>query len=74
MPRREAKGDPPPGVDKMNISYLEGKVFEPTLIEGFPTVAWLGVYPYMESLLPQAVLLLGVILGSVYIKIQAKRA
>lgn len=56
------------------MELVEGKVFEPTLIEGFPTVAWLGVYPYMESLLPQAVLLLGVILGSVYIKIQAKRA
>jgi len=56
------------------MELVEGKVFQPTLIEGFPTMTWLGLYPYMQSLIPQAVLVLGLVFGSLYIMIQAKKA
>ena len=56
------------------MELVEGKVFQPTLIEGFPTLTWLGIYPYMQSLIPQAVLVIGLIIGSLYIMVQAKKA
>lgn len=56
------------------MELVEGKVFQPTLIEGFPTLTWLGIYPYMQSLIPQAVLVIGLIVGSLYIMVQAKKA
>lgn len=56
------------------MELVEGKVFQPALIEGFPTLTWLGIYPYMQSLIPQAVLVIGLIVGSLYIMIQAKKA
>ena len=56
------------------MELVEGKIFHPTLIEGFPTLTWLGIYPYMESLIPQALLVIGLIIGSVYITVQAKKA
>lgn len=39
------------------LELVEGKLFQPTLINGFPEISWLGIYPYVETLLPQAVLL-----------------
>ncbi|MDR0762126.1 MAG: FTR1 family iron permease [Campylobacteraceae bacterium] len=50
------------------MELVEGKIIEPTIIEGLPTITWLGVYPYMESLLPQIVLILGIIAGTILIK------
>ncbi|BDT24184.1 FTR1 family iron permease [Citrobacter freundii] len=40
------------------LELVEGKLFQPTLINGFPEISWLGIYPYVETLLPQAILLL----------------
>ena len=37
---------------------MEGKLFQPTLIAGIPEISWLGIYPYVETLLPQGILLL----------------
>ncbi|MDR2342122.1 MAG: FTR1 family iron permease [Campylobacteraceae bacterium] len=55
------------------MELVEGKVIEPNIIEGFPTITWLGIYPYMESLLPQILLILGIIAGTIFIKKQAKK-
>ncbi|MFT4174109.1 MAG: FTR1 family iron permease [Rhodocyclaceae bacterium] len=39
------------------LELIEGKLFEPTLVHGVPQIALLGIYPYLETLLPQAALL-----------------
>ncbi|MDR2635469.1 MAG: FTR1 family iron permease [Campylobacteraceae bacterium] len=53
------------------MELVEGKIIEPTIIEGLPTITWLGVYPYIESLLPQIVLIAGIIIGTVLIRKRA---
>ncbi|MDR0408033.1 MAG: FTR1 family protein [Campylobacteraceae bacterium] len=55
------------------MELVEGKVIEPTIIEGIPTITWLGIYPYAESILPQIALVLGIIIGTVLIRKRAKR-
>ena len=45
------------------LELVEGKLFQPTLINGFPEISWLGIYPYVETLLPQAVLLLAALIA-----------
>lgn len=40
------------------LELVEGKLFQPTLVAGIPEISWLGIYPYVETLLPQGVLLL----------------
>ena len=39
------------------MEFVEGKIIEPTLITGIPTISFIGIYPYMESLIPQAIVL-----------------
>ncbi|MDR2341790.1 MAG: FTR1 family iron permease [Campylobacteraceae bacterium] len=56
------------------MELVEGKIIEPTIIEGLPTITWLGVYPYMESLLPQIMLILGIITGTILIKRRAGKS
>ncbi len=46
---------------------IEGKVFIPTLVEGIPTISSLGIYPYMQSLIPQAVVLAFGVVGVLFI-------
>lgn len=36
------------------LELVEGKLFQPTLLPGVPEISWLGIYPYVETLLPQA--------------------
>ncbi|HDR1310847.1 TPA: FTR1 family iron permease, partial [Pasteurella multocida] len=38
---------------KSVLELIEGKLFEPTLIVGAPEISWLGIYPYLETLIPQ---------------------
>lgn len=45
------------------LELVEGKLFQPTLINGMPEVSWLGIYPYVETLVPQAVLLLAALVA-----------
>lgn len=45
------------------LELVEGKLFQPTLINGLPEISWLGIYPYVETLLPQAVLLLAALVA-----------
>ncbi|MDR3345990.1 MAG: FTR1 family iron permease [Campylobacteraceae bacterium] len=55
------------------MELVEGKIIEPTILEGFPTITWLGVYPYIESLLPQAILLIGIVAGTALIRKNARK-
>ncbi|MDR1614462.1 MAG: FTR1 family iron permease [Campylobacteraceae bacterium] len=55
------------------MELVEGKIIEPTLIEGVPTITWLGVYPYIESLLPQILLIVGIVAGTILISKKAKK-
>ncbi|WP_437891101.1 FTR1 family iron permease [Phytobacter sp. V91] len=48
------------------LELVEGKLFQPTLINGVPEIGWLGIYPYVETLVPQAVLLLAA-LGALWV-------
>lgn len=45
------------------LELIEGKLFEPTLLVGVPEVSWLGVYPYLETLIPQGVLVVAALLA-----------
>ena len=48
----------------------EGGLIGDTLIKGFPTIDFIGVYPSWESVLLQSVLLAAVILGIIYQQIK----
>lgn len=43
------------------LELVEGKLFEPTLVAWMPEIGVLGIYPYVETLLPQAFLLLAAV-------------
>ncbi|MBW7982050.1 FTR1 family iron permease [Enterobacillus tribolii] len=45
------------------LELIEGKLFEPTLLSWMPEIVWLGIYPYMETLLPQAVLIIAALIA-----------
>ncbi|NDL65282.1 FTR1 family iron permease [Acerihabitans arboris] len=45
------------------LELIEGKLFEPTLLKGIPEISWLGIYPYLETLAPQVVLVLAALLA-----------
>lgn len=46
------------------MELVEGKILEPTLLAGFPEVPLLGVYPYWQTLAPQAALVLAAAAGA----------
>ena len=50
------------------MELVEGKLFVPHTIDGMPTITWLGLYPYYESLVPQALMLLALLVGVVMMK------
>ena len=54
------------------MELVEGKVFVPTIIHSMPTITWLGIYPYMESLIPQILMVLALIVGILIIKKREK--
>ncbi|MGX8943087.1 FTR1 family iron permease [Symbiopectobacterium sp. Eva_TO] len=43
-------------VGKGVLELIEGKLFEPTLLTWVPEISVLGIYPYVETLIPQVVL------------------
>lgn len=45
------------------MELVEGRVFVPTLIPGLPEIQILGVYPYWQSLLPQALLVIAAVIS-----------
>ena len=54
------------------MELVEARVFEPTLIEGMPSVIWMGIYPYLEPLMLQVVILFGAIASGTYITLKSK--
>ncbi len=52
---------------------IEGKAIVPTLVEGVPTITSLGIYPYMQSLIPQGFVILLGIIGLILINRQKTR-
>lgn len=48
---------------KSVLELIEGKLFQPTLIGGMPEFSWLGIYPYVETLVPQVLLLLAALVA-----------
>ncbi len=59
---------------KSVLELIEGKLFQPTLIAGVPEISWLGIYPYMETLVPQAVLLIAAVFALFYMKYQSNKS
>lgn len=46
------------------MELVEGKVLEPTLVSWLPEIPLLGVFPYWQTVAPQAVLVLAALLSS----------
>ncbi|OOF68235.1 FTR1 family protein [Rodentibacter caecimuris] len=59
---------------KSVLELIEGKLFEPTLINGIPEISWLGVYPYLETLVPQGILIIAALFALVVMKYQSKKS
>ncbi|WP_040976310.1 FTR1 family iron permease [Necropsobacter massiliensis] len=59
---------------KSVLELIEGKLFQPTLVAGVPEISWLGIYPYMETLVPQAVLLIAAVFALFYMKYQSNKS
>ena len=59
---------------KSVLELIEGKLFEPTLISGVPEISWLGIYPYLETLIPQIFLIIAAIFALFYMKYQSNKA
>lgn len=58
---------------KSVLELIEGKLFEPTLVAKVPEISWLGIYPYVETLVPQAILILAAIFALFVMKYQSKK-
>ncbi|MCI6641406.1 MULTISPECIES: FTR1 family protein [Campylobacter] len=54
------------------MELVEGKVFVPTIIHSMPTITWLGIYPYVQSLIPQILMVSALIVGILIIKKREK--
>ena len=59
-------------VGKGVMELVEGKVFVPTVIDGLPTITWIGFYPYVQSLVPQAVMIVLLSAGILILKNKQK--
>lgn len=46
------------------MELIEGGVFTPTMLKGMPEISWLGVFPYMQTLAPQLLLLVAAIFAA----------
>ncbi|MBK5951323.1 iron permease [Rhodobium orientis] len=47
------------------MELIEGKIIAPTLVPGMPEIPFIGLYPYLETLAPQAVLIAAALLALV---------
>jgi high-affinity iron transporter len=50
-------------VGKGMAELISGKVFEPTLVSWMPTVEFVGLYPYAQTLIPQVAIVLAAAAG-----------
>lgn len=53
---------------KSVLELIEGKLFQPTLLPNMFEVPLLGIYPYVETLIPQVVLVLAGVFALFYMK------
>lgn len=60
-------------VGKGVMELVEGKLFIPTLVNDVPTIEWLGLYPYYESIIPQIVMILALIIGVLIMKSKSNK-
>ena len=42
---------------------ISGKVFQPTLVSWMPTIEFVGIYPYLQTLVPQLAIVLAAVAG-----------
>lgn len=59
---------------KSILELIEGKLFEPTLLPNIPEIPWLGIYPYVQTLIPQIILVIAAIFAFIYMKRQSRMA
>ena len=59
---------------KSVLELIEGKLFEPTLVSGITEISWLGIYPYVETLVPQAILLVAAVFAFIYMKYESRKS
>ncbi|MDP3947676.1 MAG: FTR1 family protein, partial [bacterium] len=45
------------------MELIEGKLFQPSLISWMPTIPFMGVYPYLQTLVPQLLMALAALFG-----------
>jgi high-affinity iron transporter len=50
-------------VGKGVMELIEGKLFEPSLVTWVPTLPFIGIYPYLQTLLPQSAIILTALAG-----------
>ncbi|MBR0572637.1 MULTISPECIES: FTR1 family iron permease [Pasteurellaceae] len=55
------------------MELVEGKIIQPTFLSSVPEIQWLGIYPYMESLIPQLLLILAAIVAWIVIKLRTNK-
>lgn len=58
---------------KSVLELIEGKLFQPTLLANIPEISWLGIYPYLETLVPQVILVVAAIFALIYMKYQNRQ-
>ena len=49
------------------MELVEGKIIEPTLVSWLPEFSFMGIYPYWQTALPQAFLLVAAIIGLIVV-------
>lgn len=59
---------------KSILELIEGKLFEPTLVSGIPEISWLGIYPYVETLVPQITLIIAAIFALFVMKYHNRKS
>ncbi|GAB2662391.1 FTR1 family iron permease [Vibrio panuliri] len=55
------------------LELIEGKLFQPTLIANAPEFAPLGIYPYLETIVPQLALVVAAVFALIVMKVKNKR-
>ncbi|WP_232011452.1 FTR1 family iron permease [Moritella yayanosii] len=45
------------------LELIEGKLFQPILISEFPQITVLGIFPYVETLIPQVIIVMAALLA-----------
>jgi high-affinity iron transporter len=59
-------------VGKGVMELIEGKLFSPSLVTWIPTLPFFGVYPYLQTLLPQCFIILAALAGLVLMSKQSR--